>query len=175
MIDASELGPYSRATISRDERPLLRARYHPIMILVPFIVGAPFMLFALVALIGGIVDSAHTPGMAVFGFVLVCFFGSLCYAFPFLRYRSDEIVVTDRRVILKLGVVARRTRELFFSKIESVDLYQGILGRMLDYGTIIIRGTGGTAQPCKFIREPLRFRATVQDMQERLGHGTPKA
>jgi uncharacterized membrane protein YdbT with pleckstrin-like domain len=140
------------------------------MIVVPFCIGAPFMLFALVGLIGGIADSVRAPGMAGFGFVLTCLFGWFFYFFPLLRFRLDEIVITDRRVIIKMGIIARQTRELFFSKIESVDLRQGILARILNYGTIIIRGTGGTTQPCKFIRDPLQFRATVQQMQERVGH-----
>ncbi len=164
-----ELGSYARATIAPGESPLLRARYHPIMIIVPFCVGAPFMLFALVGFIGGIADSRHS-GMAGFGFVLTCCFGWFFYLFPLLRFLLDEIVITDKRVIIKMGVIARQTRELFFSKIESVDLHQGILARILNYGTIVIRGTGGTAQQCKFIREPLQFRATVQQMQERVGH-----
>lgn len=165
-----ELGSYARATISPGEAPLLRAQYHPIMIIVPFCIGVPFMLFGLVGFIGGIADSASPTGMAGFGFVLTCLFGWFFYLFPLLRFLLDEIVITDRRVIIKMGIIARQTRELFFSKIESVDLRQGILARILNYGTIIIRGTGGTAQPCKFIREPLRFRATVQQMQERVGH-----
>jgi uncharacterized membrane protein YdbT with pleckstrin-like domain len=140
------------------------------MVIVPFCLGAPFMLFALVGFIGGIAESARSPGMAGFGFFLTCLFGWLFYLFPLLRFLLDEIVITDRRVIIKMGIIARQTRELFFSRIESVDLRQGILARLLNYGTIIIRGTGGTAQPCKFIREPLQFRATVQQMQERGGH-----
>jgi uncharacterized membrane protein YdbT with pleckstrin-like domain len=140
------------------------------MIIVPFCIGAPFMLFGLVGFIGGIADSAGVPGMAGFGLVLTCLFGWFFYLFPLLRFLLDEIVITDKRVIIKMGVIARQTRELFFNKIESVDLRQGILARVLNYGTIIIRGTGGTAQPCKFIRDPLQFRATVQQMQGRVGH-----
>ena len=128
------------------------------------------MLFALVGFIGGIAESGHHSGMAGFGFVLTCLFGWLFYLFPLLRFLLDEIVITDKRVIIKIGIIARQTRELYFSKIESVDLRQGILARILNYGTVVIRGTGGTAQPCKFIREPLQFRATVQQMQERVGH-----
>ena len=139
------------------------------MILVPFCAGAPLMLLGLAALVGGLENSVRSPGLAGFGFVLLCIFGWFFYLIPFLRFRLDEIVVTDKRVIIKMGIIARQTRELFFNKIESVDLHQGLLARLLNYGTVTIRGTGGTAQPFKFIRDPLNFRGTVQKMQERMG------
>lgn len=166
---SQKLGSYARETIAPGETPLLRAQYHPVMIIVPFCIGLPFMLAALGALIGGTTESGHPPGLAGLGFFLTCLFGWIFYLFPLLRFRLDEIVITDRRLIIKMGIVARQTRELFYSKIESVALDQGILARILNYGTITIRGTGGTVQPCKFIREPLQFRATVQEMQERAG------
>jgi uncharacterized membrane protein YdbT with pleckstrin-like domain len=159
------LGSYARATIAPGEAPLLRAKYHPIMIMVPFCIGAPFLLFSLVGFIGGMLSS-HNSGAAEFGFVLTCFFGWFFYVLPFLRFRLDEIVITEKRVIIKLGIIGRQSRELFFNKIESVDLYQGILGRLLNYGMVVIRGTGGTAQRCKFIRDPIQFRNTIQQMQE---------
>ena len=59
-----------------------------------------------------------------------------------IRRRATEIVVTDRRVIFKRGLISRHTVEMNVSKIETVDVEQGLAGRIWDYGTVLIRGTG---------------------------------
>jgi uncharacterized membrane protein YdbT with pleckstrin-like domain len=51
------------------------------------------------------------------------------------------------------------------SKIESVNVNQGILGRMLGYGTIVVVGTGGTNEPFAYITDPLTFRKKFQELQ----------
>jgi Bacterial PH domain len=60
----------------------------------------------------------------------------------FIRYATTELAVTDRRV-------------------ESVDVDQSILGRMIGYGTLIIRGTGGSLEPMRRIDNPLTFRTYI--------------
>jgi len=79
-------------------------------------------------------------------------------------YRSSaEFAITNKRVILKTGIVQRRTIELFLSKIETVGVDQGLVGRMLDFGTIRLSGTGGTTEPFHHIARPLEFRRQVQE------------
>jgi uncharacterized membrane protein YdbT with pleckstrin-like domain len=78
-----------------------------------------------------------------------------------LRRVSSEFVVTDRRVILKRGVFARHTIEMNRSKVESVDVDQSLLGRIMDYGTVIVRGTGGALEPIRDIAHPVRFRTHI--------------
>lgn len=75
-----------------------------------------------------------------------------------IRRATTELAVTDRRVIYKTGIFQRHTLEMNRSKIETVGVDQSILGRVLDYGTIIVRGTGGSFEPIPFIGEPLVFR-----------------
>src|SRR6478609_5859190 len=58
-----------------------------------------------------------------------------------------EIAVTDRRIIYKRGFINRHTEEMNMDKVASVDVDQSILGRMLDYGTIHVLGTGGSQSP----------------------------
>ena len=53
-----------------------------------------------------------------------------------------EMAVTDRRIIYKRGLIRRMTAEMNIEKVESVSVGQSILGRILDYGTIDVRGTG---------------------------------
>ena len=71
---------------------------------------------------------------------------------------TTELAITDRRVIYKTGIFQRHTLEMNRSKIETVGVDQSILGRVLGYGTIIVRGTGGSFEPIPFIGEPLTFR-----------------
>jgi|SRR5215467_1334852 uncharacterized membrane protein YdbT with pleckstrin-like domain len=81
---------------------------------------------------------------------------SACSAF--IRRASTELAITDRRVIYKTGLISRHTIEMNRRQVESVDVDQTILGRMLGYGTIIIRGTGGSLEPMRRIDSPLTFR-----------------
>jgi len=76
---------------------------------------------------------------------------------------SSEFAITNKRVILKTGIVQRRTIEMFLAKIETVGVDQGLVGRMLDFGTIRLSGTGGTTEPFHHIARPLEFRRQVQE------------
>jgi uncharacterized membrane protein YdbT with pleckstrin-like domain len=79
----------------------------------------------------------------------------------FIRRWTTELAVTDRRVIYKEGLIARRTLEMNRSRVESVDVYQTILGRIMGYGTITLRGTGGSLEPMHTIDDPLTFRSHI--------------
>jgi uncharacterized membrane protein YdbT with pleckstrin-like domain len=82
-----------------------------------------------------------------------------------LAVKTSELVITDRRVLIKVGFIQRQTFEMFISKIESVAVVQGMIGKMLDYGTVEIRGTGGSSQSFATIAAPLQFRDAIQLVQ----------
>ena len=79
-----------------------------------------------------------------------------------LTYVSSEFAITDKRVLIKVGVLRRRSVELLLSKVETIGVDQSILGRVFDFGTIIVTGTGGTKEPFKGIAAPMEFRKQVQ-------------
>lgn len=83
---------------------------------------------------------------------------------PFIDKKTDEFAITNKRVIIKTGLISRRTFEMNHSKIESVNVDQGILGRMLGYGTIRLVGSGGTKEIFPKIQNPLEFRKKFQEM-----------
>lgn len=83
---------------------------------------------------------------------------------PLIDKYTDEFVITNKRVIIKTGLISRRTLEMNLSKIESVNVDQGILGRILGYGTIRIIGTGGTKEAFHKILQPLEFRKKFQEL-----------
>jgi uncharacterized membrane protein YdbT with pleckstrin-like domain len=72
-----------------------------------------------------------------------------------------EVAVTDRRIIYKRGLIRRMTAEMNLEKVESVNVVQSILGRILDYGTIDVRGTGGGIEGVGGIAQPLAFRSAI--------------
>ncbi len=79
----------------------------------------------------------------------------------FIKRWTTELAITDRRVIYKERLIARRTLEMNRSRVESVDVYQSVLGRLLGYGTITLRGTGGSGEPMPNIDDPLTFRSYI--------------
>ncbi|KPF80540.1 hypothetical protein IP88_00240 [alpha proteobacterium AAP81b] len=78
-----------------------------------------------------------------------------------LRQRTTEIVITDKRLIHKTGLIARQTQEINVSKVETVLVDQSLFGRLFDYGTVTIKGTGGSWEPLAMIRAPLRLRSAI--------------
>lgn len=86
--------------------------------------------------------------------------------YAWLKIKSTEMGVTDKRVIRKSGVIMRDTDEIRLSKIESVSVKQGILGRVFGYGTVVIAGTGGNGAVMKGVIDPLHFRNLVQSAAE---------
>ena len=76
---------------------------------------------------------------------------------------SAEFAVTNKRIILKTGFIRKKTAEMFLAKIESVGVDQTIVGRIMGYGAIVIRGTGGSLEPFSDIARPLEFRRQIQE------------
>lgn len=77
---------------------------------------------------------------------------------------SSEFVITNRRIIIKTGFIARKTFEMNLSKIESVNVDQPLMGRIFGYGSLTIIGTGGTRESFHNIRKPLEFRKAFQEL-----------
>jgi hypothetical protein len=78
------------------------------------------------------------------------------------RAGTTELVVTTRKVVFRSGFFARQTIEMLNSKIETVQVDQSFLGRIFDYGTIIITGTGGSLEPIAMIAHPRRLQQAIR-------------
>ena len=87
---------------------------------------------------------------------------------PIVARATSEFAVTNRRVIIKVGLVSRRTVELNLEKVESIGVEQTVLGRILGYGAIVVVGTGGTKEPFSRIADPMGFRRAVNEATEQL-------
>jgi uncharacterized membrane protein YdbT with pleckstrin-like domain len=88
-------------------------------------------------------------------------FGVIALISAWVRRWTTEIDVTSRRIVYKRGLIRRRTIEMNMDKVESVDVDQSILGRLLNFGDITIRGTGVGLEPLRSIDDPLTFRNHV--------------
>lgn len=96
----------------------------------------------------------------LFGLLLLPLFGAglLLWLWAWIVYRSTELAVTNKRIIVKWGLIQRNTIEMFLDKVESIQIDQGIFGRLLDFGSITISGTGGDKSPVHNVSQPLEFR-----------------
>ncbi len=154
---------YVDSNLMRGETVMHRAKLHKILFLQPGI-----FFVALCSLgIWLISQTTYNPN-----FAYLCFIVGLLLLVPaYLTYISSEYAVTNKRVIVKIGVVSRRTMETLLQKIEAISVDQTIFGRMCNYGTITVIGTGGTQESFENIADPLGFRRAVQeqtDAKERL-------
>jgi len=86
----------------------------------------------------------------------------LIYAKVWARRASAEFAVTTKRVIVAVGAVRRRTLELMLDKVEGVGVDQTLAGRIFNFGTVTITGSGGTKESFDNIAAPLEFRRQVQ-------------
>lgn len=98
--------------------------------------------------------------------------GALLFIGPFFVRRGTELAITDRRVICKTGLLSTSSIEIRFGKIETVRVQQGLLGRILNFGDIEIRGTGSSFEPIENIARPLAFKNALDQAIEAHRPGT---
>jgi uncharacterized membrane protein YdbT with pleckstrin-like domain len=127
------MASYIEQQLGRDERVVARAK----------VTGWIYFLPALVTLVT----------MGILFPILI---------FPYIQRTTTDLGVTNKRVIAKSGLISRRTIEQRIQKIESIRVNQGILGRLFDYGTIMIHGTGGATTPIAMVANPFAFKRAVE-------------
>jgi len=89
-------------------------------------------------------------------------FAFLVWFVQWVKSRTSEFAVTNKRVIIKVGLIRRDTLELLLNKVESIGVDQTVTGRIVGYGSIVVVGTGGTRETFRNIARPLDFRKQVQ-------------
>ena len=144
---------YVESTLVPGERIIYRAHLHWITFLAAGLVS---LLFTSGAIFVGAVDNNQSVAFVIF------LIGILPLAWSYLRYRCSEFAVTDKRVLIKTGMIRRHTLETLLNKVENISVEQGLLGRVLNYGTIQVTGTGSTKETFTNIVAPLEFRKQVQ-------------
>jgi len=84
----------------------------------------------------------------------------------FYRRSYAEYAVTNTRVVVKTGLMRRRTTETMLRQVEGITVDQGLLGRVFRYGTLVVEGSGGDRVPYAGIADPMRFRIAVLEQIE---------
>lgn len=124
----------------------------------------PGVILALGLIIGVAVPLAGLPIVGV---------GLLYALYAYLAWSHSEYVITNRRVILKTGIISRDTFEMRLEKIESILFSQSIFERLLNYGNITVTGTGDTSREFKNLADPLKFKLVAeQEMEKRRENAT---
>jgi len=132
---------------------------HALIAAVLALVGVSLLITPWSSVNGGEASSAGALRWAGVACVVVA---AIFFGIGFVRRSATEMAVTYKRVIVKSGLANRRTIELLLSRIESIAIEEPALGRLLGYGTVIVRGTGGTPEVFPQIARPLEFREQVQ-------------
>ncbi|MGE5104664.1 MAG: PH domain-containing protein [Betaproteobacteria bacterium] len=83
-----------------------------------------------------------------------------------LKRQSSDFAVTNRRVMMKVGVFSTRSVELLLSKVEAIAVNQTLAGRIFGYGDIVVTGSGGTEERFPDIQAPLELRRAVQSVTD---------
>ena len=144
-----------------------QTKLHGIVMLGHIVAAAILEFFAMAFLLSALSSwkgvEVAPPRSALYFGALFCFvMGAIFFTIGLLRRNATEMAVTNKRVIVKTGLAERRTLEIVLSRIESVVVDEPALGRLLGYGTVIVRGTGGTPEVFEKINHPLKFREQVQ-------------
>jgi len=128
-----------------------------------FLPAIVLLAFATVGLVVMAVNPISGGGARIFSIIIaVAFlFGVLHLISAWIRRLGTEIAVTNHRIIYKRGIISRRSVEMNMDKVESVDVTQDIFGRLFDYGTVTIRGTGAGLEPLVTIASPIALRNAI--------------
>jgi len=107
-------------------------------------------------------------GLVVLGILLlVVVVGLFFLVAAWIKVHSTELAITNRRVIAKFGFIKRDTVEINLEKVEALRVEQGFWGRILNFGTILMTGTGGSLEPIPNIADPLVFRRKFMEATDR--------
>ena len=106
--------------------------------------------------------------LIVFGVLLLpaVGLGLILLVMAYVKYKTTELAITTKRVIVKVGFIRRSTVEININKVESIQVDQEILGRMFNFGTLVIAGAGNPQAPIVGISSPMEFRKAFIEAQE---------
>jgi uncharacterized membrane protein YdbT with pleckstrin-like domain len=137
-------------TVKRtNEQLVFQGKIHWVVYLTPIVI-AVFGCGLMIAM-------SSIPGIGLF----ILFFALIAWVRAFYFRRSTEIVITDKRVLVKKYLIARQTQEMNLSKVETVDLRQSILQRLLGTGYIMVVGAGGSLEPIGPVSTPVQMRNAI--------------
>lgn len=160
---------YVEKNLVPGETLVYRTGCHWIVLVWPLIAGAITGGLAFVFLASSYLGSkkgSPLPGMVVLG-TLAAIVAVVVIGGGIIRRAATEVAVSNMRVLIKTGLFSRRSIEVLLPKVESIGVDESLVGRILGYGRVIVRGTGGTFETFDKIAHPNELRRQVQGQ---LGH-----
>lgn len=145
------MGNYIESNLARDEKIIIKAQVTWWSQLWYLLFGGLFILMAI-------------PSKS-FVFFLI---GVVFAAIAVIHVVTTELALTNRRIIAKSGLIRRNTVELKVNRVESLGVDQGVLGRIFNFGSITIKGVGGSNAPIPYIARPMEFRQQVNNHLDEL-------
>lgn len=156
---------YVAKTLASEEEILHRANFNWTYSFFPVmwfsLGGASLALIAYAQYIGGVAFAELEVGWWSAGIAAVC--GSLILLNHLIILITTEIVVTSYRFVYKTGLISRNTQEVSLGKIEEITLKQSIWGRLLDYGNLVLRGTGVGVIELPPLDNPIQLRRIIEN------------
>lgn len=147
------------------ERVLYKTRLHWVLFAKPVLVVLAGAILAVL-----LRQAQDPPWLWMIGGA-VALVGLIWSFVHYVEVMTSEFAATTSRLIFKVGLISRYTTELLLSKVESIGVQQGLVGRVLNYGDLTVTGTGGAREVFRRVRDPIGFRNHVQ--QASLGTGSP--
>ena len=159
------MSSYVDSVLAEGERIVYRAHVSRWKFFLSYLVGGLFLAAAVATYVAGSRYTAESATLAaiLFAIGLVVLFSAV------VRRWTTELVLTNRRIITKRGLVARDTVEMNLSKVESLHVNQSLMGRLFDYGDVTVVGTGSSLEPLLGISRPLELRKNLGAVSEGVG------
>ncbi|MDR2365894.1 MAG: PH domain-containing protein [Zoogloeaceae bacterium] len=79
---------------------------------------------------------------------------------------TTKLAVTNKKIIGKAGFIRRASVDLPLTKLESIQLDQGVIGRIFNFGTVVVQGIGGNRVGIPYSKSPLEFRRVVMNLAD---------
>jgi uncharacterized membrane protein YdbT with pleckstrin-like domain len=164
---------YVKKSLVPGETLLYETRHHWIVLLGPLLMTLVFVVMA-VGLVTEAFQAKSGKGVAAgasamgihameLGAIALLLAAIGTFTYGVVKRNATEMAVTNKRVLIKTGMGSRRTLDLMLSRVESIGVEETFTGRMLGFGSVVVRGTGGTPESFVLIAHPQEFRRNVQE------------
>ena len=146
---------YIEQTLANDEKIEVVAELHWFAYIKAFTIAFVAFVFVIFSLI-------YDMSILLFGFITV-----LLALYYFLLIKTTEMVVTNKRVICKVGIISIKTEELKNKKIEAIEMKQNLFGRIFDYGNICFSGTGTSKVKFVCVSRPHQIKNNIDSIVDK--------
>lgn len=148
------IATYIERNLMDDESLEHITRLHAIVLLAPAMI---------VSVLAGTLSILSDLPLAWYVVSFVLFLAAMRLLDRLILYLTSEFAVTSKRVLGKTGLIRLNTVDIVLAKVEAIRINQSVLGRIFDFGDVLVTGTGGTVEVLSFIPDPQEFSKCIQE------------